>query len=206
MVSQEGGHVISAPTAMPPNPLSDSHSAGATAKTAALAQTGAESAVSGEVSYSGALGRESHGTLVATPTTLEVGVPRGAEGWLKIRAEVGSDGISASLSTASHAGQSMLRDQLPAINAFLQGEQIHASATVLDKGIQTSSGDGGSSAGMDRGLGQEGHAQSEQRQLPQTRDEAPELAEDSHTLSPQAGVSVLLSGSTRVGASLSVLA
>jgi hypothetical protein len=206
MASQEGGHVISAPAAMPPNPLSNSHSAGAASKAASLADTTAESSESGEASYSGALGRESHGTLVATPTTLEIGVPRGAEGWLKIRAEVGSDGISASLSTASHAGQSMLRDQLPAINAFLQGERIHASATVLDRGIQTSSGDGGSNAGMDRGLGQEGRAQSEQRQLSQTREEAPELAEDSHTLSPQAGVGVLLSGATRAGASLSVLA
>jgi hypothetical protein len=206
MASPESGHIPSPSTGTPLNAFSNPHSAGGGSKPSDLAEMGGESTASGAATYSGSLSHESHGTLVATPTTLEIGVPRGAEGWLKIRAEVGSDGISASLSTASHAGQSMLRDQLPAINAFLQGERIHASATVLDRGIQTSSGDGGSNAGMDRGLGQEGRAQSEQRQLSQTREEAPELAEDSHTLSPQAGVGVLLSGATRAGASLSVLA
>ncbi|HEX4652238.1 MAG TPA: hypothetical protein VH250_12125 [Granulicella sp.] len=201
-----GGHVVSAPAALAANPPASSHSAGAASKTADLAQTGVESTVSGEASYSGTLGRESHGTLLATPTTLEVGVSRGAEGWLKIRAEVGSDGISASLSTVSHAGQSTLREQLPAINAFLQGEQIHASATVADKALQWGTSDGSSSAAMDRGFDQEGRAPSEQRQLSQSRDTAAELPEDSHSPSLQSGVGVLLSGSTRAGASLSVLA
>jgi hypothetical protein len=162
--------------------------------------------VSGEASYPRALGREGHGTLVATPTTLEVGVPRGAEGWLKIRAEVGSDGISASLSTISHAGQSSLREQLPAINAFLQGEQIHASATVVDRALQSGTSDSSSSAAMDQGFGQEGRAPSEQRQLAQSRDEVAELPEDSHSPSLQSGVGVLLPGLARAGVSLSVLA
>jgi hypothetical protein len=207
MASQESGHILSPSTGMPLNPPSDPHSAGRGPNPSGLAETAGEDTASGAAGYFASMSHESPSTLVATPTTLEVGVPRGAEGWLKIRAEVGSDGISASLSTVSHAGQSMLRDQLPAINAFLQGEHIHASATVLDKGIPTSSGDGSSSAGMDRGLGQEGRAQGEQRQLSQNHEKAPGLAENSHTVSPQAGVGVLLPAvSERVGASLSVLA
>jgi hypothetical protein len=126
---------------------------------------------------------------------------------LKIRAEVGSDGISASLSTASHAGQSALRDQLPAINAFLQGERIHASATLLDKATLPSAGNGGSGAAMDHGLGREGGAHREQRQFSQAHQETPELAEDSHTASLASGFGVLLPpGSARGGGSLSVLA
>jgi hypothetical protein len=207
-LSQDGGYVVSAPTGTSPNPLANPHSAGGDSKSAGLSEAGMESTVSGAASYSESLQHESHGTLVATPTTLEVGVPRGAEGWLKIRAEVGSDGISASLSTASHAGQSALRDQLPAINAFLQGEQIHASATLLDKTTLPSASNGGSSAAMDHGLGREGSAQREQRQFSQAaHQETPELAEDSHTASPPSGFGVLLPpGSARAGGSLSVLA
>jgi len=202
-LSQAGGYVVSAPTGTSPNPLATPHGAGGDSKSAGLSEASVENTGSGTSSYSGSLQHESHGTLVATPTTLEVGVPRGADGWLKIRAEVGSDGISASLSTASHAGQSALRDQLPAINAFLQGEQIHASATLLDKTTLPSASEGGSRAAFDQGPGREGS----QRQFSQAHQETPELAEDSHTASLPSGFGVLLpTGSARTGASLSVLA
>jgi hypothetical protein len=201
--SKENGYVVSAPIGIPANPLASLHSAGGGSKPAGLSEADGENMGSGALSYSASLQQESHGTLVATPTVLEVGVPRGAEGWLKIRAEVGSDGISASLSSASHAGQSILREQLPAINAFLQGEQIHASATLLDKATTPGASDGGSNAALDHGLDREGR----QRQSAQAHEEAPELGEDSHTPSLPSGFGVLLPRvSARAGASLSVLA
>jgi hypothetical protein len=204
---QNGAYVLFAPTGTSPNPLANLHGAGGDSKPTGLSEAGMESTVGGAASYSGSLQHESHGTLVATPTTLEVGVPRGTEGWLKIRAEVGSDGISASLSMASHAGQSALRDQLPAINAFLQGEKIHANATLLDKATLPSASNGGSSAAMDHGLGREGNAQREQRQFSQAHQETSELGEDSHTASLASGFGVLLPpGSACGGGSLSVLA
>jgi hypothetical protein len=70
-------------------------------------------------------------TLASTATTLEVGLAHGAEGWVKVRAAVGDDGIAASLSASSHAGEGLLRAQLPALNAFLASEQIHAHAAVI---------------------------------------------------------------------------
>jgi hypothetical protein len=201
--SQEGGYVVSSPTVIPANPLASLHSAGGASKPAGLSEAGGENTGTGTSSYSASLQQESHGTLLATSTVLEVGIPRGAEGWLKIRAEVGSDGISASLSSASHAGQSILREQLPAINAFLQREQIHASATLLDKATTPGASDGGSNAALGHGLDREGR----QRQYAQALEEAPELGEDSHTPSLQPGFGVLLPRvSARAGASLSVLA
>lgn len=77
---------------------------------------------------------ESHRTLLATPTALEVGVPSGTQGWLRIRAEVsGSGEVNASLSTASSAATETLHTQLPALNAFLHSEQIAATTTVLNR-------------------------------------------------------------------------
>ena len=66
-----------------------------------------------------------HRTLVATPTTLEVGVPDGTQGWLRIRAQVSDQGqVSASLAGGSSASQEMLHRELPALNAFLHNEQM----------------------------------------------------------------------------------
>ena len=78
--------------------------------------------------------------LVATSTTLEVGVPGGPHGWLKVRAELTSDGaVHASISSTSQAGEEMLRRELPSLTTYLHQEQVpvnsvvvHANATSQD--------------------------------------------------------------------------
>jgi len=56
---------------------------------------------------------------------LEVGLPGGTQGWLKIRAEVGEGGtVQASLSAATPAGREALSKDLPAMTSFLQSEGL----------------------------------------------------------------------------------
>jgi hypothetical protein len=87
---------------------------------------------------------EAHRTLVATPTVLEVGVPNGTQGWVKIRAEVSSEGqVNASLAAGSSASQEMLHRQLPALNAYLHSEQMTVTATVTERSFGSSAGAGG---------------------------------------------------------------
>jgi hypothetical protein len=75
-----------------------------------------------------------HTTLSASPTVLEVGVPGGSHGWLKIRAEIGEGGaVQASLSAATHAGHETLRRELPQMTAFLVGEQVAVQLHVPDR-------------------------------------------------------------------------
>jgi hypothetical protein len=81
-----------------------------------------------------AIASEPHQTLVATPNALEVGVHSVTQGWLKIRAEVGSEGeVSASLAAASPSGEQMLKGQLPALNAYLHSEQMSVTASVAER-------------------------------------------------------------------------
>ena len=78
-----------------------------------------------------ALSPMGHTTLSATPTVLEVGVPGGTQGWLKIRAEIGEGGVvQASMSAATHAGQEALHRDLPAISAFLESEHVPVNLQV----------------------------------------------------------------------------
>lgn len=94
---------------------------------------------------------ETHRTLFATPTTLEVGVRDGGQGWLKIRAEVGSEGsVTASLAAGSMSGQEMLKTQLPALNAYLHNEQMAVTTMVAERSFAVAaSGLGGLAAGAD---------------------------------------------------------
>jgi hypothetical protein len=104
---------------------------------------------------------EGHRTLMATPTTLEVGIANGTHGWLKVRAEMTSGGVvNASLSTASSTGQEMLHRELPSLTAYLQEERVGVNAVVL----HASTGDSGSqqfSGAMD---GNAGRGQMQQSQ------------------------------------------
>ncbi len=111
---------------------------------------------------------EPHRTLLATPTTLEVGVPSGTQGWLRIRAEVGAPGeVNASLSAASSGGRDLLHSQMPALNAFLHSEQLAVTAGGLGSGGLGSGGlgsdaSGGSNASLLHGGGaQSGGSQRE---------------------------------------------
>jgi hypothetical protein len=84
---------------------------------------------------------EWHRTLIATPTTLEVGIANGTHGWLKVRAEMTGGGqVNASLSAASSAGQEMLHRELSSLTAYLQEERVGVNAVVL----HASTGDSGS--------------------------------------------------------------
>ena len=63
-------------------------------------------------------------TLSASPTALEVGIPDGTHGWLKVRAEMADGGVvNASVSAASPASQEMLHRELPSLTAYLQSER-----------------------------------------------------------------------------------
>jgi len=73
-----------------------------------------------------------HRTLMATPTSLEVGVVDGSHGWLKIRAEMSDGGVvNASLSTATSSGQEMLHRELPALTAYLQSERVAVNNVAI---------------------------------------------------------------------------
>lgn len=86
--------------------------------------------------------------LVATPSTLEVGVANGTHGWLKIRAELTDTGsVKAVLSSTSASGEQMLHHQLPALSSFLSQERLPVTSLVVHHAAQTS----GQFAGMDGG-------------------------------------------------------
>lgn len=101
-----------------------------------------------------------HRTLAATPTVLEVGIPNGTQGWLKVRAELAGGGVNASVSAASSAGQEMLHRELPAMTAYLQQEKVavnslvvHTPAGGMLRSLSggPSSGSGGQMQGQDQG-------------------------------------------------------
>lgn len=74
---------------------------------------------------------ETHQTLMATPTSLEVGVSNGTHGWLKIRAEMTAGGVNASLLPTTSSGQEMLHRELPSLTAYLQSERVAVNNIVL---------------------------------------------------------------------------
>jgi hypothetical protein len=71
-------------------------------------------------------------TLSATPTALEVGIPDGTHGWLKVRAEMADGGVvNASVSAATSASQEMLHRELPSLTAYLQSEKVAVNTVVV---------------------------------------------------------------------------
>jgi len=100
-----------------------------------------------------------HRTLAATPTTLEVGIANGTQGWLKIRAELATGGgVNASLSTASPAGQEMLHRELPSLAAYLQQAQVAVNSLVVHPAMA-----GTDSHSLAGGMGGDGSGQTQQR-------------------------------------------
>jgi hypothetical protein len=91
---------------------------------------------------------DEHKTLMATSTTLEVGLPGGSHGWLKVRAELTGDGVvHASVTSNTSAGTEMLRRELPSLTNYLHQEQIpihsvaiHAPPDVMDSSNASSGG------------------------------------------------------------------
>ena len=75
---------------------------------------------------------DAHKMLAASPTSLEVGVPGGTHGWLKVRAELDGDGaVHASVASNSPAGTEMLRRELPSLTSYLHQEQLPVSSIVV---------------------------------------------------------------------------
>lgn len=73
-----------------------------------------------------------HRILQASPTALEVGMPNGTEGWVKIRAEMATGGgVNASLSAGTPSGQEMLHRELPSLTAYLQQERVAVNTVVV---------------------------------------------------------------------------
>jgi hypothetical protein len=104
--------------------------------------------------------------LVATPTTLEVGIQNGAHGWLTVRAERGDGGIvNASVSAASSAGQEMLHRELPALTAYLGEEKVSVGSVVVhtastgNEMSRSAEGMKGDAGGQSPPRGQEGERQ-----------------------------------------------
>jgi hypothetical protein len=108
-------------------------------------------------------------TLSATPTALEVGIPDGTHGWLKVRAEITDGGVvNASVSAASAASQEMLHRELPSLTAYLQSEKVAVNSVVVHPPAGTGTESLGYSAGTDSGASgqtpQGSHEGGEQRQ------------------------------------------
>jgi len=91
-------------------------------------------------------------TLSATPTALEVGIPDGTHGWLKVRAEMTDGGVvNASVSAASSASQEMLHRELPSLTAYLQTEKVAVNLVVIHSTAGTGADSRGYSAGTESG-------------------------------------------------------
>jgi hypothetical protein len=108
--------------------------------------------------------------VTATSTALEVGIPSGTHGWLKVRAEMADGGvINASVSAASSSGQEMLHRELPSLTAYLQQEKVAVNTVV----VHTATAEGvelrGSGSGMNSGGGE---------QTPQKSNEGGEQRQD----------------------------
>jgi hypothetical protein len=117
----------------------------------------------GEQAGSGAVADEmsmSHRTLLTTPTTLEVGLANGTQGWLKIRAEMSDGGgVNASLLSDSPVGQAMLHRELPALTAYLQEERVVVNSVVVHPTANTEAKHSGGMEGGGQGQAQQSHRQ-----------------------------------------------
>jgi hypothetical protein len=92
--------------------------------------------------------------LTATPTSLEVGIQNGTQGWLKVRAEMTDGGVvNASVSAATSAGQEMLHRELPGLTAYLQEEKVAVNAVIVHA-PSAAGADARSSSGTDGAGGQ----------------------------------------------------
>jgi hypothetical protein len=97
-------------------------------------------------------------TIVATPSTLEVGIANGSHGWLKIRAELTDAGtVTAALSSTTSAGAQTLHRDLPALSSFLDREQVSVTSLVVHQADSS-----GFFAGADGGDGRAGGQQPQQ--------------------------------------------
>lgn len=108
--------------------------------------------------------------LAATSGVLEVGISGGSHGWLRVRAELGDEGlVTASLLTSSAGSAEVLDKELPSISAFLASEQVGISNVVVHAAER---GAGAQDAAMSFGAGTSG----QQNARHQRESQVPELS------------------------------
>ena len=93
----------------------------------------------------------------ASTNALEVGVASGTHGWLRVRAELDTDGAVVAQVVAGSAGAAAaLHKELPAISAYLAHEQVGVSSLVVnaaDRGAGTQDPASGEAFGFGAGQG-----------------------------------------------------
>ena len=149
-------------------------------------------------------GEEVH-TLEAMPHALEVGLSAGAHGWLRVRAEMATDGeVSAQVIAGSAAAAAGLHKELPALTAFLADEKVGLTSLVVTA-AERSSGTADAAMGSNA-QGQERDAQSQARQGKVSAWDESVAHGDEEVLLPLAGMHAGLAGRSGNGGWLSVLA
>jgi hypothetical protein len=71
--------------------------------------------------------------LAAGPGQLEVGVLDGTHGWLKIRAELGSDGSINALLTSNATAHEGLKEAVPALSGYLLSESLNVGRIAVHR-------------------------------------------------------------------------
>ena len=69
--------------------------------------------------------------LAAGPGQLEVGVLDGTHGWLKIRAEIGTDGSVSALLTSNATAHEGLKETVPAMAGYLESESLNVGSIAV---------------------------------------------------------------------------
>jgi hypothetical protein len=77
-------------------------------------------------------------TLSAGPGQLEVGVLDGTHGWLKIRAELGTDGLVSATLTSNATAHEGLRETVPAMAGYLESESLNVGSIAVHRAAETS--------------------------------------------------------------------
>lgn len=93
-------------------------------------------------------------TLLSTSTKLEVGVNSGTRGWVKVQAELGTNGeVRATLVAETEAARSSLHQAIPLLTDFLHKEQVTVGRLDVQTGGVDSRSSMGESGGRDDGNG-----------------------------------------------------
>jgi hypothetical protein len=80
--------------------------------------------------------------LAGGPGQLEVGVLDGTHGWLKIRAELGTDGSVNALLTSNATSHEELRESVPALSGYLISESVNVGKIAVHRAPEGSAAGG----------------------------------------------------------------
>jgi hypothetical protein len=105
-------------------------------------------------------------TLVATPNVLEVGIPGGSHGWLRVRAEMSKTGeVTASLVASNVGSAEALHKDLGSLSAYLQSESVGVSALTVMAPERGAGTQGAGTYSASEGSGAGAQTQSGRREL-----------------------------------------